>query len=407
VEGSPLDRNVFLGLVVAGFVVLWGRQSTVLRFLRANPAILWFALYCGVSTIWSDYPGVALKRWIKSVGDLVMVLIVLTDRDRSLAIKRLLARVGFVLIPVSVLLVKYYPDMARYYSRWEGKMFISGVGEDKNMLGMTCLIFGLGAWWRLLATWSGPKDKNRTHRLVAHGTILAMTAWLLWRANSMTSISCFLMTAFLLAMTSLFRYARRPAMVHLQVLAIVCSAFSALFLKVGGGVLETMGRNSTLTGRTEIWKQLLNFAGNPFLGTGFQSFWVGDQLQKIWASGGYLAGINESHNAYLEVFLNLGWIGLVLLAVLLIACYRNVLSTLRQGTESATLGLAFFVVAVVYGFTEAAGFQMMNPVWFGFLLAATAVPPTIARHSPLRVAEAAAFSETEAFQLATGSREMI
>jgi O-antigen ligase len=191
-------------------------------------------------------------------------------------------------------------------------------------------------------------------------------------------------------------------MVHLQVLAIVCSAFSALFLKVGGGVLETIGRNSTLTGRTEIWKQLLNFAENPFLGAGFQSFWVGDQLQKIWASGGYLAGINESHNAYIEVFLNLGWIGLALLLVLLVAGYRNVISMLHRVPEDATVALAFFVVAVVYGFTEAAGFQMMNPVWFGFLLAAMVVPQTLARQLPPERAEASAFSEAEPFQ--TGDR---
>ena len=74
-----------------------------------------------------------------------------------------------------------------------------------------------------------------------------------------------------------------------------------------------MGRDSTLTGRTEIWTHVLWVAGNPLLGTGFESFWLGDRLANVWS---IMPGIQEAHNGYLEVYLNLGWIGVTLLAVI-------------------------------------------------------------------------------------------
>src|SRR5712671_2453467 len=156
-EGSPLDRSIYLALLAIGVMVLLWRPAAVVRFFRANPWIVLFVSYCAISVSWSDYPAVAFKRWIKSVSDIVMVVIVLTEAQRSCAIRRLLARTAFVLVPISVLLIKYYPDMARYYSRWEGKQFVSGVAEDKNMLGMTCLVFGLGAVWQLVGAWRTQK----------------------------------------------------------------------------------------------------------------------------------------------------------------------------------------------------------------------------------------------------------
>jgi exopolysaccharide production protein ExoQ len=140
-EGSPLDRTVFLGLLAAGVSVLIARQKTVARFLRANGLFLLFLFYCAASITWSDYPEVAFKRWIKFFGDFVMVLIVLTDLTQFGAIKPVLARVGFVVLPLSVLFIKYYPELDRAYApHWEGTAFYVGVASDKNMLGMTCLV---------------------------------------------------------------------------------------------------------------------------------------------------------------------------------------------------------------------------------------------------------------------------
>src|SRR6266404_147694 len=131
-EGSPFDRLVYLCLLAAGLIVLVTRGQRVARFLRANAPILFFFLYCAVSLLWSDYPDVAFKRWTKALGDLVMILIVLSDREPTAALKRLLARATFVLIPLSILLIKYFPNLGRGYGVWLGEVHYSGVTTNKN-----------------------------------------------------------------------------------------------------------------------------------------------------------------------------------------------------------------------------------------------------------------------------------
>src|SRR5262249_8818754 len=105
-EGSPLDRNVYMGLVAVGVIVLALRSHQLGKLLRGNTAVVGFFLYCLVSLVWSDYPDVAFKRWIKAMGDFIMILIVLTDRNPGAAVKRVLVRTGFLLIPLSLLFVK-------------------------------------------------------------------------------------------------------------------------------------------------------------------------------------------------------------------------------------------------------------------------------------------------------------
>lgn len=163
-------------------------------------------------------------------------------------------------------------------------------------------------------------------------------------------------------------------MIHLLVLAMVLASFSTLFLNIGGGALEAMGRDSSLTGRTDVWKVVLNEAGNPVVGTGFESFWLGPRLQRIWTiRDGWYQGVNEAHDGYLEVYLNLGWIGVILLATILVAGYRSVIARFRRDPDTGRLGLAYFVVIVIYNFTEA-GFRMLSVTWLAFLLAAVVTP---------------------------------
>src|SRR5205085_1121827 len=105
------------------------------------------------------------------------------------AIKRLLTWTGFLLIPTSVLFIKYYPDIGRAYDRWLGTPFYHGVTTEKNSLGRDLLVFGLGSVWSLFEAFRHPTHRNR--QLVAHGIVLVMIGWLFHMANSATSLSCF------------------------------------------------------------------------------------------------------------------------------------------------------------------------------------------------------------------------
>jgi len=372
VEGSPFDRAVYTGLLLVGLVVLFRRQKGVLRFLRVNWPLALFVFYCAVSIAWSDFPEVAVKRWIKSIGDYVMILIVLTDADPFAALKRVLARAGFVLLPLSVLVIKYYPDIGRAYAaHWEGTAYFVGVAADKNMLGMACLVFGLSSWWRFLREFQCERAERKKGSLIAHGALVAMTVWLFWMANSMTSLACFVMASALLVVTSSPRIVRRRMLVHVFVAFVLTFCFCVLFLNVGSFLLTAVGRNPTLTGRTDLWATLIALAPNPLLGAGFESFWLGPRLEKLWSI--YWWQPNESHNGYLEVYLNLGWLGVAFFAGAVLAGYRNAIGLLKTDPDSGRLRLAYLVVGLAYNLTEAA-IRTADLMWLAFLLALIAVP---------------------------------
>src|SRR5437879_945184 len=147
-----------------------------------------------------------------------------------------------------------------------------------------------------------------------------------------------------------------------------------MFLGIGSVLVENLGRNTTFTGRTAICHCALPMVGNPVIGEGFESFWLGQRLLDIEKC--IDQGLNQAHNGYIEVYLNLGWLGITFLAILLVTGYRRTVAAARSQTRTGSLRLAYFIVAVAYDFSEG-GFKMMNPVWICLLMAIAIVPETL------------------------------
>lgn len=392
-EGSPLDRNVFLGLSLLGLIVLAARRSEVKELLRSNRVVLAFFLYGGISILWSDYSDVALRRWIKALGELVMILIVLTDPHPMAAIKRLFSRAGFLLLALSALFIKYYGDLGRNYrpgdfgGSWNTTYI--GVATDKNSLGLISMIFGLAVVWQLLHLWQSKEAPHRWRRIVAQGALLAIAAWIFSLAHSMTALSCFLGGAAFLIGASLWSSFRRPVVLLTCVVAVLCLALFALFL--APDLLSFIGRDPTFTGRTEIWNQVLDLGSNRIVGTGFESFWLGTRLQQMW--GLYWWHPNEAHNGYIEVFLNLGWLGLAFFGILTLNGLRKIVTALGRRTEASGLALAYFMATLIYNLTES-GIRELNPMWFVFLLSIMAVArPSLAVETDRAEGSAEAYTD--------------
>jgi O-antigen ligase len=225
--------------------------------------------------------------------------------------------------------------------------------------------------WRFLQELQAGKAERKNGPMIAHGVVVLLTAWVAMMANSMTSLSNFLLASALMAAVGFPKIAKKRAFVHAMVFASLTFCFCVLFLDMGGFLLKSVGRNPTLTGRTELWSTIRGMTTNPILGTGFESFWLGTRLEKLWSI--YWWHPNEAHNGYLEMYLNLGWVGITLLAVMMVNGYRNVIRRLEQDRVTGPLFLAFFFVGVAYNFTEAAT-RTMSPVWIFFIMATIALP---------------------------------
>ncbi len=118
--------------------------------MRNNQWLTIFLLYCLISIIWSDFPVVALKRWIKVLGHPIMALIVFTEPDPEEALIRLMKRCAYVILPVSILFLKYFPQWGRGFDPWSGAAVNTGITTNKNLLGCICMILGFFLFWYLL-----------------------------------------------------------------------------------------------------------------------------------------------------------------------------------------------------------------------------------------------------------------
>jgi exopolysaccharide production protein ExoQ len=366
--GSPMDAAIFEVLIFAGVIVLLQRRNRTIALLRASGPVLAYFLYCMISTAWSPIHGPAFKRWIKDVGDLVMVLLIVTDAQPIAALRRLYSRLGFILFPVSIVLIRY-TDLGRGYDP-DGSPMNTGVTTNKNSLGLIVFLVSLGALWHVRSLLLDKKAPNRSRRLVAQGTLLVFGIVLLQMAHSATSIACFLLGGGLMLATSLRAIRTRPGRVHALCLGIILAG--ALTLLFGGGSMVTsaLGRKSNLSGRTDIWKASLAAADSPVFGTGFESFW-NVNVEKVAAGlRGYweIHNLVSAHNGYIEVYLDLGWVGLCLIALILISGYRRAAKAFKRDPQFGSLILAYIATGTFYSITEV-GFRVLAPSWIFLLLA--------------------------------------
>lgn len=375
-DGSPVDRFVYSILLLLAIIILARRQKRLQRLLRGQAPILLFVGYCLVSIVWSDFPTVAFKRWIKLLTDVLMVFVVVTDPHPVSAVKRFLARSVFVLVILSVLFIKYYPHLGRLYDDWTGAVQYSGVGYNKNSLGGLCLFLGSGYLWLLLE--SVNNEHKRLMVLLPTFILLAAILWLLTLSHSATSFACFLMGATLIVWTRIRFVQRRPILFHFPAIGMIAISAGVLFFNLSSFAFEVLGKDSTLTDRTNLWDDLLKMAKDPILGTGYESFWLGDRLEYIWSI--YWWRPNQAHNGYIELYINLGWIGVALFTTILAVAYIQIARAIRSGDSYASLRLAWIVIAVVYNFTEAS-FRMQNRAWVYTLFAAVGVPWLLRRPS--------------------------
>ncbi len=375
-ESSLLDQLIAGALIFVGVIVLIRRRRDVLSLLKANwPIVLYFS-FCLVSLLWSDFPAWGFKRWTRALGDLVMVLIVATEVQPTAAFRRLFSRVGFVLLPASVLLIKYYPKLGVGWDAWGEAQAFTGVTTDKNVLGDLSFLIGLGALWQILSLVRDREQPNRSRRLLAQCTLLAFGIDLLLTAHCATALACSILGAGLILAISRPLFRRSPGAVHALVLAILLGGGLSSLLGGRAAMTEALGRKPDFTGRTEIWRIVIPMAPNPISGAGFETFWLGPRVAKIFAEVGGPQMTNEAHNGYIEVYLNLGCLGLGLIALILGQGYHRAVSAFRRDPALGGLLVVYVVTAVTFNVTEA-GFRMLSLEWFFLLVSIMAASRVI------------------------------
>lgn len=363
-DGSPVDRAVFSILMLGGIIILARRRLNWSELFRKNAWIWLFFVFGAISILWSDYPFVTFKRWFKALGNVIMVLIILTEGRPYAALGVILRRFSFLLLPLSVLFIKYFPDLGRAYTH-EGQPMFMGVAGQKNGLGAICLLSGIYFSWNLLLSRSAAYTSGRRLHYFVYLIILPMIAWLLYMANSVTSLVCLIVTL------CIFVVGRQQAMVskpqrilYLGIACVVLYGITAFAFDVRDTVIAMLGRQPNLTNRVPIWEDLLTMVKNPLVGFGYESFWLGPRQQIVIEKWGLS---DNAHNGYLQMYLDLGYIGLFFVVAWILSGLRNVARKLIIDYPVAVLRFCFIVVVCLYNYTEAT-FNGVSNIWIILLL---------------------------------------
>jgi O-antigen ligase len=420
VDGSPVDAMCYGALLLAAIVILARRKIDWGAIVRGNTLVFMFFAYCLLSSLWSDWTLVAVKRWVKDLGQVLMVLVILTETDRAAAIRALLVRYAYIALPISVLFIKYLPDYGRYYDRWLFTPMYRGVGMDKNALGAAVALACVALVWDLVERAKRPEPapagdaaarakvpgapltaaealaKRRQKQeagaarvgdwidMTTRVMLFLMGLWLLDKADSTNAKLCLamglaLVLVFRRSMLKELKFIRRLGWVFFAVLFVGALVYFTPLLDT---ILIAMGEDPTLTGRTDLWHDLIAIQDAPLIGSGYQTFWLEDYINTLWQK--YDFKPNNAHNGYLETYLNLGLIGFVLLLSALVVSVVRLRRELLARAPASALMFALLAIALFYNWSEAM-FSTITSMWFVTLLAVVQYDPAaVARRAPAR-----------------------
>ena len=364
-EGNGLDRAFYSALICVSLIIIVRRRVSWNEVFGGNTGLVLFYAFLGLTIIWSAYPFPTFKRWTKEIGAIPVLLIILSDTNPIEAIKVVFSRCAYVLFTFSVLTIKYIPEISRDYNRYSGLAEIHGIAPQKNSLGEVVMVFGLILVWQLLdLTSSKPRDYLKAPALQWLIT-LAMGVWLLHQCDSVTSTTGFAVGAALLVSTKVpFFKKKRPAIVWICLMAVPMFFLLDNVFHISQPLLNVLGRDATLTHRTEIWAAVKRHPVDPIFGCGYLNFW--DIVGSIDLEGGE-ADLKAAHNGYLEIFLDGGYLGIFFLAIMLIKAGINHARSFVRDYPAGAIGLAFFCMTLLTNMSESV-FARRGPLWSAFLM---------------------------------------
>lgn len=361
-ERSPLDQIFLFFVLASSFVIATLRHVKWGKFFASNIPLMMLYGFFAISILWSGDPFGSTKRLFKDLGMLFVIAVIFSEKNPLEAVRTIYVRCASVLFPLSVVFIRWFPNMARSFTM-EGEPTYTGVTTQKNTLGEIVLVFSLFLIWDYLETRPARWQWSRFpwDRLL----LLGMGLWLLHMCQSKTSLLCLLIGTALIVRGGWLASKMVSRIVLLGALSLPYLLFFAQrFNSVIAPIVEGMGRNMTFTGRTDIWQHITSTTVNPLIGAGYWNFWGGRGGFEI--SRAMETIVPNAHCGYLDIYLDGGIIGLVLLFFLLVAYGRRLMKNLNAD-RFQRVRFAMLIVMIVYNLSESM-YARLSPIWFTTLL---------------------------------------
>lgn len=328
--------GVIVLLIVAGWVVVAVHDRVDLR--RIPIALGTLAALMVASIIWSHYPGATALGVLTTLATMVVGVVMAHTLDLARLVRALGVALRYIIglslafelfvaavlqRPVLPLWVSYDEPFPRafYWSRallFEGGR-IQGIPGNANLLAFAALlgvmVFGIQLAERrvgAVAGWAWVGAAVLTLALTRSSTVLVAGA-----------VAAVALGVVLLAR----RLSPRGRTTLCGGTALAAGVGVALAVVFREQLLDLLGRSDDLTGRLGIWDAVLGLVEQrPVLGWGWVSYWAPwvDPFDDLVVLKGvtYL----QAHNAWLDVLMQLGAVGLLVFSILIITTGVRVLS---------------------------------------------------------------------------------
>ena len=364
------EQKLFLQNILKPFVIfslfafVFFFKSMVAMFVR-NPFIVFIVLWMWMSVFWSMDEDVTVRRSIVHSAFIIIACFVALRYE----FKELIAMLFYIAAIVAAASLFFIIADPSLGFNPDGRG-ARGAFMHKNTLAnfLVVGIMAAGAGLRLQVV----------PRIFGYGVLLLSIA-LLVLANSTT--------AHLIVVVMVGVYVLMELRSRLPFRSIaVFVAFSLAIILFGTMVLIAnldeffllLGRDMTLTGRDAVW----HYAGqmireHVILGYGYAAFWETEPILS-YVTDSLKWNITHAHNGFLQIWLELGFVGVCLLvAVLTVSFWRLAFSSLPN--HFATVALPFFVAMVVNDFVETHLFVYKHFGWIIMLTLIFAATPGLER----------------------------
>ncbi len=345
-----------------GALMFLGAGCTLLvRRLRIQVSLFltyWYILalpaFCLLSTLWSEYPA-ATFRFSLQLAATVIIAVTIAATTSARDFGRILFGLYTLAMLASVLFGEVRSDTGAWLGIYGSKNALAGAAATYVIVCVAQILDSFASYrYRLLAVMG-----------------LMVGAALLLLAQSISallivppSLMIFLLLMILYRLSVLQQVAVSAfLMLVAGLMIILVIMFSDLLIAT---LLQTTGKDVTLTGRTDLWRIALELiAERPLLGMGYQAFWVQGHspAEVLWHRFGIenRSGFNF-HNTYLSNAVEIGIIGVLLQVVILYgAAITTGMWAIRSRRAEAALLFILVVMVVMTSFVEV-------PIFFQFSL---------------------------------------
>ena len=362
-EGSPTSMILWLTLLAFGVGVPLTRSAEALKLLREiNPFLLLYLALAAASLMWSIDQPVTMRRLFRASTTVLVAVGFALMTWRTTRFQSVLRPILTLILLGSIVFVIMEPELA--IEQAEAQALVGawhGLAMQKNGLGSLAAI-GLILW---MHAWL---SKEKPGMLAALG--MAVSLICLAKSRSSSSIvaavfSCLLMLMLMRLPASMRRYL--PYLIFLFVGTLLVYALAVLNLVPGSGLLLSpitalTGKDMTFSGRTNIWAIINeNIAYHPLLGSGYGAYWVMLPGSPSMAMLGRLYFYpTESHNGYLDVINDLGYVGGACLVGYVIAYLRQGIRLLFALRPQGILLLTILFEQLIANLTEARWFNVLT-----------------------------------------------